>query len=161
MTAEPKFEDSHLFVKQKFYSSSGSLPDSRSRRASLPGIWALIGEPILTRLGFALIELSLGRRLAEMRDGSIDKSLPDDHQDYWTAISVLKSGKIQDAEGKGYEEVVRVCLQHQFWSMTEGSMKMLDSEKPDFHKDVEKLVVSPLHCMWSETWGNSNRQLCC
>lgn len=160
LTDEPKFEDSHLFVKQKFYSSCGAEPGIRSDNGSVSGIWGPIGEPILTRLGFALIELALGRRLSEMRDVNIDKSLPDDYQDYLTAMNVLKSGKVRREEGKGYEEVVRVCLKHEFWSNTDASMKTLDSAEPTFHKDVEKLVIAPLHCLWSETWGDNNRQLC-
>jgi len=33
----------------------------------LPLFWEIFGEPILTRLGLALVELALGRRLRELR----------------------------------------------------------------------------------------------
>lgn len=152
---EYKYSDlSQLFVAQKFYSASG--------QTAKPAIWVgweSIGEPKLTRLGFALIELALGKRLSEMRDATIDPNMDPDAQDYFTATRLLNTGRILREEGEGYENVVRACLEHQFRD-AHYTMKYLDSRNATFHKDVEQCILKPLHCMWKEPWGRSQRQLC-
>ncbi len=158
-SANAKPDESHLFVTQKFYSaSSSSVTRKLNSSTLLTGIWFGIGEPILTRLGYALIELALCKRLSDLRDKSLGDNMDPDLADYFTAMNILKSGIIGHEEGKGYETVVRVCLEHQF--IGRSGKKTLDSRDPSFHKDVEECVIAPLHCMWTENWGEYNRQLC-
>lgn len=150
-----KYSDlSQLFVAQKFYSASGKA----SKPASWVG-WESIGEPKLTRLGFALIELALGKRLSELRDATIDPNMDPDAQDYFTALRLLNTGRIVREESEGYENVVRACLEHQFRD-PHYTMKYLDSRNSTFHKDVEQCILKPLHCMWKEPLCRSQRQLC-
>lgn len=152
---EYKYSDvSQLFVAQKFYSSSGKT----SKRSTWVG-WESVGEPRLTRLGFALIELAMGKRLSEMRDTTIDPKSDPDAQDYWTAMRLLNTGRILREEGEGYENVVRACIEHQFRD-SQYNTRYLDSREESFHKDVEQCVLKPLHCMWKEPWGQSQRRLC-
>jgi hypothetical protein len=94
-----------------------------------------------------------------MRDATVDPNSDPDAQDYWTAIRLLNTGRIMREEGEGYENVVRACIEHQFRD-PHYTMKYLDSRSSTFHADVEACVLKPLHCMWKEPWGRSQRQLC-
>lgn len=153
--SEYKYTDvSQLFVSQKFYSASGKA----TKRPMWVG-WESLGEPKLTRLGFALIELAMRKRLCEMRDATIDPNSDPDAQDYWTAIRLLNTGRIMREEGEGYANVVRACIEHQFRD-PHYTMKYLDSRSETFHADVEQCVLKPLHCLWKEPFGQSHRQLC-
>jgi hypothetical protein len=152
---EYKYSDvSQLFVAQKFYSSSGKA----SKQPTWVG-WESVGEPRLTRLGFGLIELAMGKRLSEMRDTTIDPKSDPDAQDYFTAMRLLNTGRILREEGEGYDNVVRACIEHQFRD-PQYTMRCLDSRDDSFHQDVEQCVLKPLHCMWKEPWGQSQRRLC-
>lgn len=156
-TEDQKPDESHLFVTQRFYSSSTKsseiiAPD----RPVSGGFWEALGEPRLTRLGFALIELALGKRLAELRDKSYDGMDPD-MVDFCTARNLLRSGRIMREEGRAYHEVVWACIEHQFLCRSE--IRALDSRQPTFHQDVEQSILTPLHCMFTETWGESRKQL--
>jgi hypothetical protein len=146
---------SQLFVGQRFYSASGQAAKPTSWRG-----WEPLGEPILTRLGFALIELAMGQRLKDMQDATIDPNMDSDAQDYYTALRLLDTGRIMREEGKIFERVVKACIKHQFTDSHYGK-KYLDSQEETFHKDMEQCVLKPLHCMWKEPWGRSQRQLCC
>jgi hypothetical protein len=147
-----RHDESPLFVTQKFYSTSTkSATSDATNTAQAAGIWACIGEPILTRLGFALIELALGKRLTDLRDGNTDQGMHPDMADFFTARNILKSGQVRREEGRAYEDVVRACLEHQFLCRSE--IRSLDSRNTSFHNDVEQSIIAPLHSMWTETWG--------
>jgi hypothetical protein len=143
---------SQLFVTTKFYSvlkSSNAVHPTSSAFAS--EMWTLIGEPILTRLGFALIELAMGERLSRLRDNNMDHdSIDPDTLDYFTARNILETGKLVDEQGSAYEAVVRACLDHQFYCQT--TYKRLDSRQSSFYQDVEECVIAPLYSMWIEMW---------
>lgn len=150
--------DARLYITHHFYSSRRQVSKSKTQAAMFIGLWAVVGEETLTRLGFALIELGLGKRLSELRqDGSIP---PDprmamtndqDMLDYWTAGGVLEAGLLYEELGEDYEQVVRVLIKHDF--VEDCINKVLKSTKDSFRKDMENLVISPLFCMWTETWG--------
>jgi len=146
---------SQLFISQKFYSNS----DDTSTRNKLWSGWLAVGEPVLTRLGFALIELALGKRLYELRDSTIDQNSAQDAQDYWTACRLLDTGRVRRAESIAYELVVKACLRHDFED-SHHTLRRLDSRDKTFEKDVEQCVLKPLHCMWKEQWGGNQRQMC-
>ncbi|KAH8596650.1 hypothetical protein B0O99DRAFT_685645 [Bisporella sp. PMI_857] len=150
-----KADGSQLFIAQRFYSKAINT----SIRNKLWAGWETIGEPILTRLGFALIELALGKRLQELRDATIDPNAEQDAQDYYTAQRLLITGRVRRAESEAYEIVVKACLGHQFTD-SHYSLKYLDSRDETFSKDVEQCILKPLHCMWKEQWGGTNRQMC-
>ena len=138
-----KQNDSQLFISRKFYSThsrTSSMNSSRTLLAS--GFWDIVGEPILTRLGFALIELALGRRLAELRPEHQDNVGDLDALDFRTARKLVDGGYIMREEGQRYEEVVKACLNHQ-----------IVSSQPTFQEDVERCIIAPLHSMWTSSWG--------
>ena len=96
----------------------------------------LIKGNIMLPLGLALVEISLGHRLADLR-------MPIDyHQDeavanLTTATRLLNAGVVNDWSGTQYHEVVKTCLS---WvSVEEGG---LDDERAQ--RDVFESIVSPL-----------------
>ena len=147
-----KRNDSQLFVARKFYSTRSRALTPGSKRLPTSGFWAIHGEPILTRLGFALIELALGESLAELRPEHQDNGLDPDALDFITARNLVKSGCIMREEGRGYEDVVKACLNHQFISRTD--LLGLDSSRSNFQENVEKCIIAPLYTMWTSSWGN-------
>jgi hypothetical protein len=96
----------------------------------------LIKSKIMLPLGLALVEISLGQRLADLR-------IPDDNHanenvaNWTTATRLLDAGYVNDWSGPLYDNVVKTCLS---WaSVRDGE---LDEEKTQ--RDVFELVVSPL-----------------
>jgi hypothetical protein len=156
--------DDPLFITQNFYSKWRQGSKSETQAAMSFGFWAGIGEETLTRLGFALIELGVGRRLSELRqDGSIqpdprmDMTSDPDILDFWTAEGVLDCGLLYEEQCKDYEEVVRVLIKHEF--MENCKPKRLNSRETSFYRDVEQLVIVPLYSVWTDSWGNGASHL--
>ncbi|MCJ1405771.1 hypothetical protein MMC11_009001 [Xylographa trunciseda] len=142
-----KHNDAQLFVTQKFYSSRGRTLSSCSKGSLSSAVWAIHGEPILTRLGFALIELAMGRRLAELRQEDQYSSYDPDTRDFLTAQHLIDSGRIRQEESRDYEDVVKTCLNHEYLRMSD--LIRLDSKGPTFQDNVEqkaKLVVQQHGC---------------
>jgi hypothetical protein len=147
-----KQNDSQLFVTGKFYSSRSRRSTPTCSKSSMLSFLDLVEEPILIKLGFALIELAIGKRLADMRLENQPQSLDSDMLDYSTAKGLVASGRIMREEGRGYEEVVKACLSHQF--SCNSQLNSIDSSQPTFHKAVEQSIIEPLHKIWSIAWGN-------
>ncbi|KAL9120120.1 MAG: hypothetical protein Q9187_003324 [Circinaria calcarea] len=139
-----KHNDSQLFISRRFYSTRSRTSDLSSRRSSLnSGFWDIVGEPILTRLGFALIELALGRRLAELRPEHQGSATDPDALDFRTARKLVDGGYVMREEGQRYEGVVKACLYHQ-----------IVSSQATFQEEVERCIIEPLHTMWTSSWGD-------
>ncbi len=147
-------DDPQLFITQRFYSKLNPSANSPDRDRMISAFWECIGEPILTRLGFALIELALGKRLADMRDPATSSSVDPDILDMRTAGRLLQSGQVERQEGQLYEDVVRACLKHQF--VSKSVVRDLDSEKPNFQDNVKECILAPLHTIWIESWGTKH-----
>jgi hypothetical protein len=158
VNVDQRRNDTQLYITHHFYSSRQQVSKSKTQIAVPIGLWAVVGDETLTRLGFALIELGLGRRLSELRqDGSIPLdprvAITNDQDilDCWTAGGVLEAGLLYEELGEDYEQVVRVLIKHDF--VENCIKKVLKSTSDSFWKDMENLVISPLFCMWTETWG--------
>lgn len=110
-------DSSQLFITKNFYSAHSLLnPGNKSSMHSLQTstFWAYFGEPELTRLGFALIELALGKRLSQLRQQKMNYEVADqDMLDLMTARQIVDSGAILEEAGQCYHDVVMVCLTHQ------------------------------------------------
>ncbi|KAL9598500.1 MAG: hypothetical protein Q9219_004473 [cf. Caloplaca sp. 3 TL-2023] len=104
--------EGQLFATRRFYSNHKDMLTPGTSPAS--SLWAIHGEPSLTRLGFALIELALGKRLVDLRQYYQHPSTDPDTLDFLTAKNLIDSGRVMRAESQAYEDVVRVCLEHQF-----------------------------------------------
>lgn len=135
--------DLELFVTRKFYSSRTNANYSKPNSE----FWDICGEPILTRLGYALIELALGKRLGQLRSEGQYNSKDPDMLDYLTAKSLVESGRIMQEESRRYESVVKACLYHQF--LTTSDLKVIDSRQSSFQEDVERCIIAPLHTLWT------------
>ena len=140
-----------LFATRKFYSSQMSTLASASRESLTSTLWAIHGEPTLTRLGFALIELALGKRLAELRSDNQYPGSDPDTLDFLTAKTLVESGCVMQAEGQKYENAVKACLLHQFLRSSE--LVGLDSKRPNFQVNVEESILAPLHTIVAGSWG--------
>ncbi|KAL8722295.1 MAG: hypothetical protein Q9225_001200 [Loekoesia sp. 1 TL-2023] len=144
--------EGQLFATQRFYSNQREVAAACSCGAPNSSLWAIHGEPTLTRLGFALIELALGKRLVELRPDHQNRSADPDTLDFLTAKNLLDSGHIMRAESQAYEDVVRVCLQHQFIRSSE--LVGLDSSRPSFQENAEQSIIAPLHTIVTGSWGS-------
>lgn len=140
-----------IFAAQSFYSCHNAAAFTEKSCALVSAFWEIRGEPELTRLGFALVELALGQRLADLRSEYDLESSDIDTLDYLTAMKIVDSGRIMQAEGKMYENVVKSCLRHQFISDSE--VIGLNSSQPGFHTSAERCIVEPLHKIVTASWG--------
>jgi hypothetical protein len=156
--AEKSQADCQLFVSHDFYSTEQVIQESEHDRPPTSDfLQTYIGEPSLTRLGFALTELALGSRLAELRTEKERQIQDPEMQNYSTAKRILDSGQIRDEENEQYEDIVKICLTHQFRSK-ELHLRCLSSEEPSFQADAEQLIVAPLYGAWARDWPSSIAQ---
>ncbi|EFX06301.1 hypothetical protein CMQ_6622 [Grosmannia clavigera kw1407] len=151
----------HLVITQRFWSMDmprHSLTPAPSR------FWQTFSDldPMLVRLGFALIELALGRRLSDIRtdnergdetDVVVDDGRQDmDLADYSTAMAILQSNEIRDEIGNAYQCVVDACLRCRV--LSDDGLMVLKSDLGRFESDLEQFVVEPLRDYHSTIWGN-------
>jgi hypothetical protein len=153
MLKNDRNEKSQIFVTKHFYSTQSqlSIPTQEDIPSSTLMFWQIIGEQILTRLGFALVELAMGRRLSEMRDAGTDPNGDHDMLDMATAKRLLESGAVREAAGIHFEKSVEACLLHEIVS-SEG-IKKLDSKKAEFQSQLEESVVIPIRDWYGNTFG--------
>jgi hypothetical protein len=138
-----KGDKSQIFVTKKFYSIP--LPLNIKTRINHPAstldFWNLIGEPVLTRLGFALVELALGQKLSELRQEEPTQRHEEDMMDLMTAKRLVNEGRVLNEAGQRYHDAVQACLTHQVF---------MDSGI----RDMEKFVVSPIRDFYQASWGS-------
>ncbi|TDZ25528.1 hypothetical protein Cob_v001986 [Colletotrichum orbiculare MAFF 240422] len=117
------------------------------------------GEPLLDRLGFALVELALGKRLSQLREEHGHSSeyaghFGEDYQDlmdYGLAMKLLDQNLIQGATSLAYQNVVTACLKCQV--LHENGAISLTTEAGSFRDDVERFIVEPLFEYFERDWG--------
>ncbi len=152
-----KDDRSQIFITRAFHgthsTSSKHLDRSDIRSKSIPLFWSVYGEPILTRLGFALIELALGKRLSEFQVPSDNPDLHQDMIDVMTAKELLSSGLVMKETGQIYQDAVQACLTHQ--AVASSGIVVLDSRNPNFQEDLERFVVAPIRDFHLATWGQT------
>jgi hypothetical protein len=121
-----------------------------SHSASTSAFWEMYGEPVLTRLGFALVELALGKRLSQLRPVNEDQNIDEDMLDLLTAKSVVKSGLVLHEAGQVYNDAVQACLDHQV--VVSEKVMGLKSEHKNFQQDLEEFVIGPLRNFHAASW---------
>jgi hypothetical protein len=151
-----KGDKSQIFVTKKFYSVHNplSIKARPNHSASTSEFWDMYGEPVLTRLGFALVELAVGQRLSELRRKDQLDGNDEDMLDLMTAKRLVKEGKVFAEAGHRYNEAVNVCLTHQAFDGT-GWMGLNSSDprtRFKFQAGVEKFVVAPIRDNFHDTW---------
>lgn len=133
------------------------LPDQaeQSPTRTPDKFWRFIGEPMLVRLGFALVELALGQRLSEWRlkngEDETKEEFTEDEKDYFTAQRVLDSKVLEDDLGRTYQTVVEACMRCEV--PRDGAFVTLTRRAPTFQQDVDLHVVQPLQHYFETTWG--------
>lgn len=144
-----------LFVTRTIFSRP-----SDAKQAGAPAkFWRLLREPLLIRLGFALIELGLGKRLSRLRaEGNGGDMAPEvfggscqDVVDYDTAMTILERNILREEIGVAYQGVVAACLRCEIIQET-GAIS-LTTAASSFQSDVESFVVQPLYEYFENTWG--------
>jgi len=70
-----------------------------------------------------------------------------------TANILLKSGRIASEESKGYEDVVKACIKHQYPDTRNPGIKGLDSTDESFFDNVEESIIGPLYAEFAKSWG--------
>jgi len=149
-----KGDKSQIFVTKRFYSSHSRLSlTAQTHAPSTSTFWECFGEPVLTRLGFALVELAVGQRLSELRlkeEGAVQGG-DEDMLDLMTAKHLVGEGKVLEEAGQCYHDAVQACLTHQV--ITGAEVKGLNSEHVNFQLDVERFVVAPIRDSFQASWG--------
>jgi hypothetical protein len=149
-----KGDKSQIFVTKRFYSSHSPLNvkmKTQSHSLSTSAFWECFGEPVLTRLGFALVELALGRRLSELRQEEHPQSEDEDMSDLMTAKQLVNEGIVLQEAGQCYHDAVQACLTHQV--IMDNGVWGLNSQHVNFQLDVEKFVVAPIRDSYAASWG--------
>ncbi|KIY02877.1 uncharacterized protein Z520_01342 [Fonsecaea multimorphosa CBS 102226] len=146
--------DDSLFVTKQFQSFGGPhQPSVPSGKTASQYLGIALPEPILARLGYALIELASGKRLASLQDSNGPTSSDRDLQDLLLARHLLDTGFVVDHECQAYSNVVHACL----YQMVKGAggfgAKKLKSQDPSFERDMTRAIVQPLYNLCSNSWG--------
>ncbi len=144
-----------IFIPQEFYSVHHS-PDDASTANDADPWWPMLAEqPVLTKLGFALIELALGQTLEDMKEdtrsylGMPDGCIDGDSMNFFTAKRLLKSGKIREEATRDYEDVVRACISYQYPDK-EGNNRSLLLKDDSFSDNARDAILSPLFHVWKQ-----------
>jgi hypothetical protein len=138
-----------LFVSHQFYSFA---PSDRSD----PGVLRLTpGEPALTRLGFALIELAFGKRLASMQGQFQNIGGDPYYRDLAIAAALMNSGYILREEGLRYHQAVLTCLKQEVQTQDGYGKKSLSFNDPIFQQEAGNAILKPLVSLWADFGGGS------
>jgi hypothetical protein len=136
-------DKSQIFITRNFYSASlKPLKRTTSHSDLTSTFWAIYGEPILTRLGIALVELALGKRLPEFRQPNLDQNVDLNILDLQTAIRLVDSGCVLREAGPSYNDAVQACLMHRV--ILPSGVIVLNSKNSHFQQDLERFVVAPI-----------------
>ncbi|KAK1713703.1 hypothetical protein BDP67DRAFT_515516 [Colletotrichum lupini] len=135
-------------------------PNCRGKATEKPAvIWKSLREPLLIRLGFALIELAMGMRLSRLRTKEMYSSvvvedigeISEDAKDYDTAMTILEQKVLQDEVSLAYQTVVEACLRCEV--VRETGAISLTTTASSFQEDVEREILQPLAKHYHTTWG--------
>jgi hypothetical protein len=147
-----------LVITRRFWSSEAPV---QSLAPAPSKFWHCLRDkdPMLVRLGFALIELAMGKRLSDLRlllDGQkevkeAENEAMKDMEDYNTALDLVEKNIIGDEVGVAYQRVVAACLECKV--LGDDGTKLLRSSSNSFEDDVEKFIVGPLRQYYINTWG--------
>ncbi|KXH63448.1 hypothetical protein CSAL01_04562 [Colletotrichum salicis] len=144
-----------LFVTRTIFA-----PTSEAKPTGTPArIWRFLREPLLVRLGFALIELALGMRLSRWRElrkygnttvtGFGEDS--QDERDYDTALTILGRKILQEEVSVAYQAVVEACLKCEV--VRETGAISLTTAANSFSEDVDREILQPLSEYFETNWG--------
>ncbi|ETI22748.1 hypothetical protein G647_06824 [Cladophialophora carrionii CBS 160.54] len=147
--------DEGLFITKYFPSQQNlNIPETPCAEAPPSLLKIALGEPVVARLGYALIELAKGERFASLHEPSASTSTDKDLQDLLTARHLLETGVVRDEECEAYSAVVQVCLYQQIQREEGLGMKTLRSQDAWFERDLTRAIVQPLYNIYTREWGS-------
>ncbi|KAK3341830.1 hypothetical protein B0T25DRAFT_523068 [Lasiosphaeria hispida] len=137
-----------MFILQDIYSVTYDTDNASAATLTVPTLSeALDDEPVLTKLGLALIELAMGKSIEEMkREYGPDGSVEDHLANIYTAKQLLHNGKIRSEATREYENVVKVCIERRFFK--DGIARGLLSEDKLFFPCFRDAILTPLLEVW-------------
>ena len=149
--------DEGLFIT-RYFSSMHNVDTLKATDAeNAPSFLSIaIGEPVIARLGYALIELASGKRLASLQDSNGPTSKDKDLQDLLTARHLLDTNYIRDEECQAYSDVVHACLYQQVQRDGGLGLRKLRSQDALFESDLTQAIVQPLYDIYRREWGGSS-----
>ena len=138
-----------LFIPRDFYSTVHSAETASVVTAFNPDPIRefLDDQPVLTRLGFALIELALGKHMKDMwadYDELTDISNDKEVINILVAKKLLQAGRIADMAGKRYQDVVYACIHHRYYDLKNGHHVSLMLDDESFPRVGNNAIISPL-----------------
>ncbi|KAK0726355.1 hypothetical protein B0T21DRAFT_371424 [Apiosordaria backusii] len=106
-------------------------------------------EPVLTKLGLALIELAMGKTMEDIRKESApaDWTASQILADRCMAINLLQTGKIRREASVAYANAVHVCINRKFTDIY-GNPSQLVSKHSTFLERFKETVLMPLFEVW-------------
>ncbi|ERF71223.1 hypothetical protein EPUS_08141 [Endocarpon pusillum Z07020] len=145
-----------LFITHQFYSQyKGHSISSISDQSDSSLLRLTPGEPAVTRLGFALIELAFGKRLASMQGQFQNISGDPYYRDLAIAAALMNSGCILHEEGVRYHQAVLTCLKQEVQTPDGYGKKSLSFKDPIFQQDAANAILKPLVDLWTDFGGGS------
>ena len=145
-----------MFILREMYSATDDGDGDSVRTAvEVPGLSPFLDrdkEPVLTKLGIALIELACARSIQEMRrDYGMDTvgGDSDDAANILTAKWLLRDRRIRNEATVAYEGVVSACMDSQFIG-SDGSVRRLSLEHESFLSSSMSAILMPLFKMWKQ-----------
>jgi hypothetical protein len=141
-----------LFIPREFYSVRHATDNETKNNAVDDTCWQLFTEdPVLTKLGFALIELALGRTMRDLLEDPDylhvrTKFRDEDSINYLLAKSLLRSEKVCQVATRDYENVVKACILRQYRDQ-DGTVKALQLQDL-FLPSVKEAIILPLFKIW-------------
>lgn len=140
-----------IFILREIYSVTyEGHRASELTAVNVPRIMAdvLDEEPVLTKLGLALIELAIGKSIQEMKEEyGLDATVEDEFANICLARMLLKNGKICNEASAVYESVVKVCIGRRYIDM-EGQPRSLLSQHESFLSSFREAIILPLFEVW-------------
>ncbi len=142
-----------MFILSEIYSVTYD-PDGASglTAVAVPRMADILDEePVLTKLGLALIELAFEKSIQDIKEEmKMDGVVVEDHlANIYAAKRLLKNGKIRKEASKVYEGVVNVCIARQYIDR-EGTPKSLLSKHETFSTCFREEIILPLWNLWNK-----------
>ncbi|KAJ9143469.1 hypothetical protein NKR23_g6571 [Pleurostoma richardsiae] len=152
-----------LGVTRRFWSVSSEQGKGMTANALPSKFWGILRtkDPMLVRLGFALIELAMGKRLSEIRLATVTRTegagetdqdeAVRDMEDYNTAMDLLDRNVVRDEVGVTYQQAVAACLQCKI--LEDEGMRPLKPGTDTFEEDLGRFIIDPLRQHAEDLYG--------
>ncbi|KAK0663013.1 hypothetical protein QBC41DRAFT_26787 [Cercophora samala] len=144
-------------IFREMYSMAYKADSASIQTAVAPSLfadWCPDEEPVLTKLGLALIELALGKSIEDMKktehwpeDTQHYSEILGDQADRVMAKRLLQTDRIRNKATMAYENAVRVCINREFVDK-DGNPSRLVSKHSTFLERFRDTVLLPLLEVW-------------